>query len=190
MRLFTKHKLREQELEYRDAFVQGLGFSHLPYRGIDDLTHVDRWEEIKRLLGKVDWSGWRTDLERLGFSVYLHFYMDTYPSLKATRSREQFTISVGVDTFGPAEDATWQVTAKVALEKLLPEIYGFKFVFDRGWNGRVIYGGGVWYDREMPQGPAPLLPPLEKLGGLIAEQEEKAQDLVDLLKGLGKEEKQ
>ena len=177
-------------METRNTFVQALGFHHLPFRGIDDLTGADHWEKIKGLLGQVDWPAWSLHLTSLGFSVYLHFYMDTYPSLKATRSREQFTISVGVDTFGPAEDATWQVTAKVALEKLLPEIYGFKFVFDRGWNGRAIYGGGVWYDREMPQGPAPLLPPLEKLGGLIAEQEEKAQDLVDLLKGLGKEEKQ
>lgn len=189
MRLFTRHKLREQDLETRDTFVRGLGFGHLPYRGMDDLTHVDHWDSIKALLAQIDWPGWSGHLEGLDFSVYQYFYLDLYPSLKATRRKQSIAIEVGLATRGPDMQkgwwSEWYVKATVEAQEVLPEIHGFKFIFDRGWNGRAIYGGGAWFVRELPQGLAPILPPVEKLGQLIAEQETKAQDLVALLTGLG-----
>ena len=137
------------------------------------------------MLEQVDWSAWNSHLKGLGFSVYQHFYLDLYPSLKASRHREQVTIEVGLTSGGTSPWSTWHVTATMAAKEVLPEVSGFKFVFDQGWNGRAIYGGGAWFIRELPQGPVSLLPPIEKLGQLIAEQEKKAQALVALLRGLG-----
>jgi len=182
IKLFHKNKeIQEKERNNRDQFVQALGFHHVPFGGFNICSGRDQWEVIKANLAKIDWVAWRNCLESRGFTVYQDFCMDTFPYLSASQRGDGFGISVGVLDLGDH----WQVSASIAVKDILNEIHGFKFVFDHGYSGRPIAGGGAWFESESEiQKPVPFSPPTEALDKLIEEQRKKAQELVQLFRGI------